>query len=43
MKRLEIRMPDSLHKPLRQLAFKEQVSMNQLVLAAIRDRLNGKK
>ena len=43
VKRLEIRMDDRLHKALRGLAFKTGESMNQLVVAAIRDSLNGKK
>ncbi len=43
MKRIPIRMDDRLHKALRRLAFKTGDSMNQLVVAAIRDSLNGKK
>ena len=43
MKRIAVRMDDRLHKALRGLAFKTGDSMNQLVLGAIRDRINGKK
>ena len=42
MKRIAVRMPDSLHESLRRLAFQTRTSINELVLIAIRSSL-GKK
>jgi predicted transcriptional regulator len=38
---MSIRLPDSLHKRLRHLARREHVSMNQLVTAAVAEKLSA--
>ncbi len=39
MKTLSVRLPNSLHRHLRELAAREGVSMNQLISAAVGEKL----
>lgn len=39
MKRLQIRLPDSVHERLRKLAAHDQVSMNQFMVTAISNEI----
>jgi predicted transcriptional regulator len=41
MSTLSIRIPDSLHKKLKELAKKEGVSMNQLINLAITEKMSA--
>jgi predicted transcriptional regulator len=41
MSTLSVRLPDSLHKKLKQLAQKEGVSMNQLITLAISEKTSS--
>ena len=36
-----MRLPDSLHKKLKELAEKEQVSMNQLITLAVSEKMSA--
>jgi len=41
MSTLSVRLPDSMHKKIRELAKKEGVSMNQLINSAISEKLSA--
>lgn len=41
MSTLSIRLPDSMHKKIRELAEKEGVSMNQLINSAVSEKLSA--
>jgi predicted transcriptional regulator len=41
MSTLSVRLPDSLHKKLKQLAQKEGVSMNQLITLAVSEKTSS--
>ncbi|MDZ7660336.1 toxin-antitoxin system HicB family antitoxin [Fodinibius sp.] len=41
MSTLSVRLPDSLHKKLKELAQKEGVSMNQLINLAVSEKLSA--
>lgn len=41
MSTISLRLPDSLHKQVRQLAEKEQVSINQLITLALAEKLSA--
>ncbi|MFQ5743882.1 MAG: YlcI/YnfO family protein [Acidobacteriota bacterium] len=41
MSTLSLRLPDSLHKQLRELARKEGVSINQLISTAVAEKLSA--
>ena len=41
MSHLNIRLPDSLHKKLKELAEKEGVSMNQLITLAVSEKMSA--
>lgn len=41
MSTLSVRLPDSLHKKLKELAEKEGVSMNQLITLAVSEKMSA--
>lgn len=41
MSTLSVRLPDSMHKKIRELAQKEGVSMNQLINSAVSEKLSA--
>ena len=41
MSTISLRLPDSLHKQVRHLAEKEQVSINQLITLALAEKLSA--
>ena len=41
MSTISLRLPDSLHKQVRQLAEKESVSINQLITLAVAEKLSA--
>lgn len=41
MSTLSVRLPDSMHKKIRELAKKEGVSMNQLINSAVSEKLSA--
>ena len=41
MSTISLRLPDSLHQTLRDLAAKEQVSMNQLIALAVAEKVSA--
>lgn len=41
MSRLSVRLPESLHKKIKELAEKEGVSMNQLITLAVSEKMSA--
>jgi predicted transcriptional regulator len=41
MSTISLRLPDSLHERVRELALKEQVSINQLITLALAEKLSA--
>lgn len=41
MSTISLRLPDSLHQTLRELAAKEQVSINQLITLAVAEKVSA--
>lgn len=41
MSTISLRLPDSLHEHVRELALKEQVSINQLITLALAEKLSA--
>ncbi len=41
MSTMSVRLPDSFHKRLRQLAERENISMNQLIMTALAEKLSA--